>query len=334
MKRITIKDIAREMGIAASTVSRALNNNPDISEPTRQAVHAYAREHNYKPNMMASNLRTARNTTVGLVIPSATNFFFARVLKGVEKVAAETGYNIVITQTDDDPEREKAAIRALASLRVAGVLGCVNHSPEACDMLRELIHDEIPLVLFDRLLPVKCDQVVSDDFGGAFRAVEYMIHSGATKVAYYSSTLKEHTGSERFRGYKEALKKYKIPFDKHLVLDCSSRSDALIMTPDFFRSVGCPDAVLAANDQTAAGILQSAKMLGIKVPEQLQICGFSNDMITRHTDPMLSTVQQHAKDMGEEAMHRLLARIEEEGKHAPKETVVIPTDLIIRESTH
>ena len=305
MKRITIKDIAREMGIAASTVSRAMNNNPDIADSTRLAVQEYAKAHNYKPNIMASNLRTARNTTVGLVIPSATNFFFARVLRGVEKVAQEMGYNIIISQTDDDPEREQSALRALVALRVAGVLCCANNSIGTCRMLREVLDDEIPLVLFDRLLPVECDQVVSDDFGGAFRAVEYMIHSGAKKVAYYSSTLKEHTGSERFRGYKEALKKYGIEYDQSLVLDCSHREDALIMTPDFLREAGFPDAVLAANDETAAGILQSAKMLGINVPDQMQICGFSNDMITRDTDPMLSTVQQHAKELGEEALHNI-----------------------------
>ena len=334
MKRITIKDIAREMGIAASTVSRALQNHPDISEATRKAVNAYAHEHNYKPNIMASNLRKASNTTVGLLIPSATNFFFARVLKGVEKVAAETGYNIVISQTDDDPEREKAAIRSLVSLRVAGVLGCLNNSPEVCEMLREVLEDEMPLVLFDRLLPVECDQVISDDFGGAFRAVEYMIHSGARRVAYYSSTLREHTGAERFRGYKEALKKYDIPFDERLVLDCSHREDAMIMTPDFIRTVGVPDAILATNDQTAAGILQSAKMLGISVPDQMPLCGFSNDMITRHTDPLLSTVQQHAREVGEEAMRHLLSRIEEKEAPAPPQTMIMPTDLIVRESTH
>lgn len=334
MKRITIKDIAREMGVSASTVSRALQNHPDISEATRRAVHTYAHDHNYRPNIMASNLRTARNTTIGLLIPSATNFFFARVLKGVEQVAAETGYNIIISQTEDDPEREHAAIRGLVSLRVAGVLACINKTEESCAMLREVLEDEMPLVLFDRLLPVECDQVISDDFGGAFRAVEYMIHSGAKRVAYYASTLQEHTGAERFRGYREALKKYDIPFDQRLVLDCSSREDAQIMTPDFFRTVGCPDAILAANDQTAAGIMKSAKMLGISVPDQLQICGFSNDMLTRNTDPMLTTVQQHAREMGQEAMHRLLARIEEnETPEAPK-TVVVPTDLIIRESTH
>jgi LacI family transcriptional regulator len=271
---------------------------------------------------------------VGLLIPSATNFFFARVLKGVEKVAAETGYNIVISQTDDDPEREKAAIRSLVSLRVAGVLGCLNNSPEVCEMLREVLEDEMPLVLFDRLLPVECDQVISDDFGGAFRAVEYMIHSGARRVAYYSSTLREHTGAERFRGYKEALKKYDIPFDERLVLDCSHREDAMIMTPDFIRTVGVPDAILATNDQTAAGILQSAKMLGISVPDQMQLCGFSNDMITRHTDPLLSTVQQHAREVGEEAMRHLLSRIEEKEAPAPPQTMIMPTDLIVRESTH
>ena len=334
MKRITIKDIARDLGVSASTVSRALQNHPDISEATRKVVHTYAHEHNYKPNIMASNLRTARNTTIGLLIPSATNFFFARVLKGVEQVAAETGYNIIISQTNDDPESEQAAIRALVSLRVAGILACINHTEGSCEMLREILADDMPLVLFDRLLPVDCDQVISDDFGGAFRAVEYMIHSGAKRIAYYSSTLNEHTGSERFRGYKEALKKYEIPFDEHLVLDCSHRQDALIMTPDFFRTVGVPDAILATNDQTAAGILQTAKTLGISVPDQLQLCGFSNDMITRHTDPMLSTVQQHAREMGQEAIRRLLARIEESEEREPAQTIVLPTDLIIRESTH
>ena len=334
MKGITIKDIGRELGIAASTVSRALTNNPDISDSTRQLVLNYAREHNYKPNVMASNLRRARNTTLGLVIPSAMNFFFARVLKGVEQVAAEKGYNIVISQTDDNPEREVEALRALMALRVAGILGCVNHSPEALEMLNEVLLDEIPLVLFDRLLPIECDQVVSDDFGGAFKAVEYLIHSGARRVAYYSSTLNEHTGAERFRGYKEALKKHEIPFDKKLVLDCSSREDALIMTPDFLRSVGSLDAVLATNDQTAAGILESAKMLGYQVPEQLQICGFSNDMITRHTDPMLSTVQQHGKEIGQKAINLLLARIQQSDEPLPLVTEIVPTDLIIRESTH
>ena len=334
MKRITIKDIAREMGVSPSTVSRALQNHPDISEETRKAVHAFAHEHNYKPNIMASNLRTARNTTIGLLIPNATNFFFARVLRGVEQVAAETGYNIIISQTEDDPEREQAAIRALVSLRVAGVLACINNSEASCQALREILGDEVPLVLFDRMLPVECDQVISDDFGGAFRAVEYMIHSGAKRIAYYSSTLNEHTGAERFRGYKEALAKYDIEFDPRMVIYCSSREEAQIMTPDFLRAVGCPDAILATNDQTAAGILQSVKELEIRVPEQLQICGFSNDMLTRHTDPMLSTVQQHAKEIGQEAMHRLLARIEENETHAAPQTVVLPTDLIVRESTH
>lgn len=321
------------MGISPSTVSRALQNHPDISESTRRAVSAYAQEHNYKPNIMASSLRTARNTTIGLIIPSATNYFFARVLKGVEAAAAETGYNVIITQTDDDAEREHAAIKALVSLRVAGILACMNKSEGTCRMLRELLEDDMPLVLFDRLLPVNCDQVISDDFGGAFKAVEYLIHCGARKVAYYSSTLNEHTGAERFRGYKEALQKHGIAFDPGLVLNCSSRDEALVMTPDFLRNVGRIDAIFATNDQTAAGILQSVKMMGIRVPEELKICGFSNDMITRHTDPMLSTVQQHDKEIGRAAMDRILFRIAETETHEPAKTIVLPTDLIVREST-
>lgn len=333
MKGITIKDIARDLGVAASTVSRALQNHPDISEETRKAVHAYAREHNYKPNIMASNLRTARNTTIGLLIPSATHYFYARALRGVEQAAAEAGYSVVITQSEEDPALEQQVLRTLSSLRVAGVLACISRNSESLAALNELVEDEIPVVLFDRLTEARCDQVVSDDFGGAFRAVEYMIQTGARKVAYYSSKLEEHTSAERFRGYREALKKYDIPFDPTLVLECNTRSDALVMTPDFFRRVGKPDAVLAVNDHTAAGILQSAKTLNIRVPEDLQICGFSNDTLTRHTDPMLTTVQQHAKEMGGEAMRLLIERIQESGEHMPPKTLTLPTDLIVRETT-
>ena len=344
MKQITIKDIARDLGVAASTVSRALHNHPDIAEETRVAVHAYAREHHYKPNAMASALRTARNTTIGLLIPSATHYFFARALKGVEKAAAEAGYNIIITQSDDDPVREQQALRALASLRVAGILACVNGgAEESQEALEEVVRDEVPLVVFARRSETVCDQVVSDDFGGAFKAIEYLIQTGAKKIAYYSAPLQEQTSLDRFRGYQAALKKYDIPYDKKLFLECYTRQDALVQTPDFFQQIGVPDAVLAANDQTAAGILQSAKMLGISVPKELQICGFSNDMLTRHTDPMLSTVQRHAKEMGSEAMKLLIARIEEaanqqvgeeKSERAAAKTIVLPTDLIVRESTH
>ena len=334
MKSITIKDIARELGISPSTVSRALQNHPDISLETRHLVQAYAQEHNYKPNLMASNLRTARNTTIGLLIPSATHYFYARVLKGVEQVAAEAGYNIIITQSENKTEREQQAIRALLSLRVAGVLACVGLHPESHRLLRGMIDDEIPLVLIGRQAPLRCDQIISDDYHGAFRAVEYMILSGAKHVAYYTAPLEDSVASERFRGYKDALQKYDIPFDPKAVIECYTRTDALVQTPDFLLQPNRPDAVLAVNDQTAAGILQSAKMLGIQVPEQLQICGFSNDMLTRHTDPMLSTVQQHAKAMGQEAMRLLIARIQNNDPQLPPQTHILPTNLIVRESTH
>jgi len=334
MKSITIKDIARALGISPSTVSRALQNHPDISLETRRVVQTYAQEHNYKPNMMASNLRTARNTTIGLLIPSATHYFYARVLKGVEQVAAEAGYNIIITQSDRKPEREQQALRALLSLRVGGVLACVGNHPESHDLLQTMIDDEIPLVLVGRQAPLNCDQIVSNDYDGAFRAVEYMILSGAKRVAYYTGPLDESPAAERFRGYKDALKKYDMPLDPQLVLECYSRTDALVKTPDFLLIPNRPDAILAVNDQTAAGILESAKMLGIRVPDEMQICGFSNDMLTRHTDPMLSTVQQHAKAMGQEAMQLLITRMQEKEDQQPHKTHILPTNLIVRESTH
>lgn len=334
MKSITIKDIARDLGVSASTVSRALQNHPDISEETRRLVHAYAKEHNYRPNMMASNLRTAKNTTLGLLIPSTTHYFYASVLKGVEQVAQETGYSIIIALSEEDTEHEKQALRALISARVAGVLACASKNTHSFDHLNEVIREDIPLVLFDRRCPVACDQVVSDDYSGAFRAVEYLIQTGARRIACYTSPLRVQTAAERFRGYREALQKYNIEFDPQLILECDNRSDAQVMTPDFFASVGVPDAVVAVNDATAAGILQAAKILDIAVPERMQICGFSNDIIARHTDPMLSTVQQHGKQIGQVAMRMLIERMQESDTHAENKIHVVPTDLIIRESTH
>lgn len=334
MKSITIKDIARELGVSASTVSRALQNHPDISEETRRLVHAYAKEHNYRPNMMASNLRTAKNTTVGLLIPSATHYFYASVLKGVEQLAQEAGYSIIIAQSEEDPTREKQALKALVSARVAGILACASKNTHTFEHLSDVANEEIPLVLFDRRCPVECDQVLSDDFSGAFRAVEYLIQTGARKIAYYTSPLRIQTAAERFRGYKEALQKYGIEVNPDLIIECDNRNGAQIMTPDFFANVGVPDAVLAVNDATAAGILQAAKILNIAVPQQMQICGFSNDIIARHTDPMLTTVQQHGRQMGQMAMQMLLDRMQEQEIHEPSKIYVIPTDLIIRESTH
>lgn len=328
----TIKDIAEAFGVAPSTVSRALHHHPDIAIATREAIEAYAHEHNYRRNLMASSLRTRKNTTIGLVVPSATENFYARVLQGVEKTATAAGYNVIIKQDASMDE----ALETLLSLQVSGMLACVGHRT-MIEAPEQVISANIPLVVVGAQLPCECDQVVSDDFGGAFRAVEYLIQTGARRIAYYAHSTTHDLTDERFQGYRSALEKYGIRFDPDLVLSCSNRTEALVLTPDFLRRTGGVDAILAAGDHMAAGILQAAKMLGIRVPDQLQICGFSNHMLTRHTDPMLTTVQQHAEEMGSIAADMLIRRIEEEEKSGAEkrqpEVVKHATDLIVRETT-
>ena len=185
MKPITIKDIARELGISVSTVSRALQNHPDISEKTKEQVKACARELNYKPNIMASNLRTNKNTTIGVVIPELNHHFFASVLDGIEQTANEAGYNILICQSGETKEKEIQNVQMLLNSRVAGMLVGVSKETLNLQHLQDVINSGIPLVLYDRPCPsLACDQVVSDDYTGAYNAVEYLIQTGCKRIVY------------------------------------------------------------------------------------------------------------------------------------------------------
>ena len=190
MKHITIKDIARELGISVSTVSRALQNHPDISVRTKEVVHTCAKQLNYKPNLMASNLRTSKNMTIGVVIPELNHHFFSSVLDGIEQTANEAGYHIVICQTREDVQKEIGAIHTLINSRVAGILVGVSKQTVDLHHLQEVMDNGIPLILYDRPCPsLKCDQVVSDDYMGAYNAVEYLIQTGCKRVMCFTSSM-------------------------------------------------------------------------------------------------------------------------------------------------
>ena len=332
MKHITIKDIARELKISVSTVSRALQNHPDISERTKEQVRDCARRLNYKPNLMASNLRTSKNTTIGVVIPELNHHFFSSILDGIEQTANEAGYNILICQTGEDVQKEVRSVQTLISSRVAGMLVGVSKQTAQLYHLQEVLDNAIPLVLYDRPCPsLKCDQVVSDDYMGAFNAVEYLIQTGKRKVMYLSSSFQLEVSRRRYQGWRDALLRYNIPITDDMLIECDTRSKAIIATPSILQRDNRPDAIFCVNDDCAAGVLHVAQILGVKIPEELSICGFSNAPICRATLPMLTTVQQHGVEIGRRATARLLKRLQRE-ERIPQ-TEMIPTDLIVRETT-
>ena len=333
MKAITIKDIARELGVSVSTVSRALQDHPDVSEQTKIEVRECAKRLNYKPNMMASNLRTSRNNTIGVVLPEVNHHFFSSVLDGIEQTANEAGYRILICQTGENVEKEVQGILTLVGSRVAGMLVGVSKQTSNLQHLQDVIDSGIPLVLYDRPCPsLKCDQVLSDDYMGAYTAVEYLIQTGCKHISFFSSPMQLEVARRRYQGWRDALMRYGLPLSEANIVTCDTRAQAIIDTPLALQRDDKPDAIFCVNDSCAAGVLYAAQILGVKIPEELAICGFSDDPLCRTTSPMLTTVQQHGVEIGRRAMFRLLKRLG--GDDRISQTEMVPTDLVVRETTH
>jgi DNA-binding LacI/PurR family transcriptional regulator len=332
--QITIKDIAKELGISPSTVSRALKNHPDIGLKTREAVHELALKHHYKPNTVALSLRSSKTHTIGVVIPEVVHFFFSSVISGIEHAANEAGYNVMICQSDEDAEREVTSLKTLTSSRVDGILASIAKTTTNFAHYRELIDERMPLVFFDRAIrEIPADKVIIDDFKGAFEAVEHLISRGCKKIIHLGAPLNLIIGQRRREGYIDALKRYNLAHDESLIYKCDSREEALVTMEEIIKSGIGFDGVFAVNDLTASGVLRVLKHYGINVPGDVKVVGFSDGIVANVTDPMLTTVDQHGFEMGVEATRLLLGRILGSIDNYSPVTRIIPTDLIIREST-
>ena len=334
MAAITIKDIAHDLHFSVSTVSRALQNHPDISEETKKIITNYAREHHYRPNQMASSLRTQKVTTIGLILPELTSYFFSTILEGVEKAANVAGYNVLIARTKEDPEHEKQCLQMLDNARVAGIIACPTKRTFDFRPYENMIQQGVPMVVVDRYSPLNCDQVISDDFGGAFQAVEYLIQTGCKRIVMLTTPFSTAAVLERQRGYKAALEHYNFTYSEQNIHYADTREEAVREASAFFAQEQRPDAVFCVNDSIADGVIYVAKMMHISIPDELSVCGFSNDIHTRLTDPMQTTVEQYGKRIGKKAVERLIFRLEEDSPKSDAEQVVIQTGLRVRETTH
>ena len=334
MAAITIKDIAHDLHFSVSTVSRALQNHPDISEETKRIIVNYAREHHYRPNQMASSLRTQKITTIGLILPELTSYFFSTILEGVEKAANVAGYNVLIARTKEDPEHEKQCLQMLDNARVAGIIACPTKRTFDFRPYEDMIQQGVPMGVVDRSSPLNCDQVISDDFGGAFQAVEYLIQTGCKHIVMLTTPFSTAAVLERQRGYRAALEHYNFTYSEQNIHYADTREEAVREASAFFAQEQRPDAVFCVNDSIADGVIYVAKMMHISIPDELSVCGFSNDIHTRLTDPMQTTVEQYGKRIGKKAVERLIFRLEEDSPKRDAEQVVIPTGLRVRETTH
>lgn len=330
---ITIKDIAKELEISISTVSRALKNNPDIKEETRRRVQEYAKIHNYKPNIMAMNLRNQRSNIIGVIVPQLVHYYFSSILSGIENIAFKQGYQIITTQSNDQYDKEVDIVHSFIESRVCGVIASLAKGTSKYDHYQELIDNNIPVIFYDRICTgINTERVVVDDYAGSFAAVEYLIQTGCKRIFFYSAPLNLEISKNRRNGYLDAMKKYGIPVENSMIKICDTREQAIAITPNILEMPNRPDAFFAINDDTASGILYACKQQGLSIPEDVSICGFTDSFIAVSTDPKLTTVEQKGFDVGENAIEILLQKLHSK----PGEKIqnrIVRTNLVVRGTT-
>ena len=331
--QITIKDIAKALGISASTVSRALKDHPDISRDTKDAVNDLAKKLHYKPNAVALSLKSSKTNTIGVIIPELVHFFFSSVISGIEDVAYDAGYNVMICQSNEKYEREIINAQALLSNRVEGALISISKQTTDYTHLLSIEESGIPIVFFDRVPDgFDSDRVIIDDQEAAYNAVCHLIQSGCKRIAHLAAPNSLGIGKFRFEGYREALLAHNMPYIQDYVIVADSFDLAAIATRKLIQLPIPPDGIFAVNDLAAVGSMKTLQKMGVAIPEKVAIMGFSAGSYSDITTPTLSSVDQHGYEMGTKAATVLLERIEAK-RNGVGETFYVETNLVIREST-
>lgn len=332
-----MKDIARELGISVATVSRALNDSPRISPERRQQIQQYAREHNFTPNVLAESLRHSRvqpQKVIGVIVPEFTHYYFSSILTGIEEAASARGYYLMVALSDERYEREARICEQFHRQKVCGVIVSQAKDTKDYSHFQKLIDSGIPLVFYDRICTgVNASRVTVDDYMGAFNAVTHLIETGCRRIAFYGSPMQLEISKNRYNGYKDALLQHGMQIDESIISVCDNRADAESITPRLLALDTPPDGFFAVNDDTAIGILYTVKHAGLRVPDDVSICGFTNGQRAVACDPMLTTVEQRGHRVGEEAAEILIDKVEGLSPLDKVEKRVVRTRLVIRGTT-
>jgi len=332
--QITIKDIARILGISPSTVSRALKDHPDINTDTKKAVNELARKLKYQPNAVALSLKNSRSNTIGIIIPEIVHYFFSSVISGIEDVASQKGYTVIICQSNESFAREVANANALLSHRVDGILISISKETNLFDHFINLQEGGIPLVFFDRIAPgIDADQVITDDIDASYNATRHLIENGRKRIAHFAGPQGLVIGRNRLQGYLNALTEAGLPIDNRLIIEADTFEKARNTVGEMLDAGIVPDGIFAVNDMTAIGAMQTIMKRGYKIPDDVSIVGFSDGYLSGITEPHLSSVDQHGYEMGTTAAEMLFHRILSDEEEYVPEIKVLKADLIVRGSS-
>jgi LacI family transcriptional regulator len=338
MKDITLKEIAIKLGISITTVSKALKNYPDVSEKTKNAVLEMAKSLHFTPNSFAVNLRTRESKTIGLIIPEVVHHFFSNVIKGIIAEAEKSGYLVIILQSSESKELEIKQVDLLMNKRVDGILLSLSNESNDDDHIKEIIRRDVPFVMFDKISKlINCSKVIINDQKAAFNATEHLIGKGCKRIAHIRGPVNPQNAIDRFLGYKKALEKHNILFDKSLVYTCkgSEFEEGYDFAKQIITEHNDIDGIFCVTDIVAIGAINYLNEINISIPKQIKVIGFSNWFMGQVITPKLSTIDQPGYDMGVESFNLLLEEMNcrRETKPFTPRTIELPTKVIEREST-
>lgn len=334
-EKTTIHDIARKLNITASTVSRALNDNPRISVATKKAVQKAAQKLNYHPNQIAAALRNGKSNVIGVIVPTVDRSFFSSVVRGIEEIANQARYNVMICQSYDDYEKEVATVEALLRSRVDGIIASFAKQTKDFDHFLKARERGIPVILFDRSNDeLEVSHVVVDDYLGAFKATEHLAQQGCTRIAHFAGAQRISIYRDRLRGYKDALSANGLQFKESLVIESNLQlDDGRNSMIQLLKERDKPDGIFSASAYGIIGALQVLKEKNITVPGDVALVGFSNEPYTSFTEPSITTVEQHSLRMGNAAAEIFLEEVLDEDKKFIPQKIVLKPELIIRQSS-
>ena len=336
--KATLKQIAKELNVSVSTVSKALNDSPEISNQTKIKIKEYAKLKNYKPNIIGLNLKNRKTKTIGVLIPNILNSFFAKVFSGIEKVADENGYNVIMCISNESLEKEAHTLEMLSNGTIDGFILSISEEAQKqheYNHFKEIISEGTPIVLFDRTTDeLNCDKVIVDDFDSALDATQYLIDTGCKSIALISTIDNLSVGKLRLEGYLQALKNNNLTINENIILRADSSKDLNEKVESLCTKYSIDGVFALAEDESIAALKFGLKK-GLQIPDELSIIGFADGILaSRRLTPRLTTVSQHGVEIGEVAAQLLIDRLEsKEEEELPYQTKIIKTKLKKRETT-
>ncbi len=334
-KKYTIHEIAKELNTTSSTVSRALQNNPRISEKMRKAVQELAALHNYQPDFRASSLAKGSGRTIGVLVPKIDRHFFSTVLSGIEEIAAENRYNVLICQSFESLDKEMELVKNLMYGKVDGMVVSISIETTKVPHFEQVIEKGLPLVFFDRVWEhLNASKVVIDDYAGALMVMEHLIENGCQRIAHFAGPQHINVYRNRTRGFYDVMKKYDLKTEDNLVFkNVITRETGCQAMQKILSRDNLPDAIFSSGDYSALGAILCARDAGVKIPDDMAITGFANEPWDSFFEPPLTSVDQHAFEIGKEAAALLIQQIENKNPGYVPRTVTLNPELIIRKSS-